>query len=272
MDDYPAFYDDAPTLIMFDPLAAFLGASRDGRITYRYVDAVRLAGHSCPTVAGAYLLTLRALRRLYDGARPVRGEIEVHMRGQGGDGVTGVVARVVSLLTGAAQEDGFKGIGGRFSRRGLLVFGANIDGQIGFRRRDTGAGVLASLDTAAVSTDPAMPGVIGRVLAGTADAPDEARFRALWQDRVRRLMIEHAEDPRLITVSDWAADPSRPVTSDSAASSADAAGLVQRQGRGRARITGEENCRSEASVQRDGAGLVGAGAAARHVGNDPGLG
>jgi hypothetical protein len=203
MDDYPAFYDDAPALVVFDPLAAFLGASRDGLMTYRYVDAVRLAGHSCPTVAGTYLLTLRALHALYGDARPVRGEIEVHMRGQIGDGVTGVVARVVSLLTGAAQEDGFKGIGGRFGRRGLLAFGADIDGQIGFRRRDTGAGVQASLDTAAVPADPAMPRVIDRVLAGTADAEEQASFRALWQDRVRRLMSEHAEDPRLITVSGW---------------------------------------------------------------------
>lgn len=218
MDDYPAFYDDAPALVVFDPLAAFLGASRDGLITYRYVDAVRLAGHSCPTVAGTYLLTLRALHALYGDARPVRGEIEVHMRGQMSDGVTGVIARVVSLLTGAAQEDGFKGIGGQFSRRGLLAFGADIDGQIGFRRRDTGAGVQASLDTAAVPADPAMPGVIGRVLAGTADASEQASFRALWQDRVRRLMIEHADDPRLITVSGWAADQAHPATSNSAAS------------------------------------------------------
>ena len=212
MDDYPAFYDDAPTLIMFDPLAAFLGASGDGLITYRYVDAVRLAGHSCPTVAGAYVLTLHALRRLYGDAPPVRGEIEVHLRGQIGDGVTGVIARIMSLLTGAAQQDGFKGIGGRFSRRNLLAFGANIDGPIGFRRRDTGAGVLASLDTTAVPSDPAMSGIISQVLAGTADTSDQARFRELWQDRVQRLMIEHAENPRLITLSDWAADQSRLVT------------------------------------------------------------
>ncbi len=206
MDDYPAFYDAAPALVVFDPLAAFLGASRDGFITYRYIDVVRLAGHSCPTVAGTYLMTHRALGALYGDAWPVRGDIEVHVRGQASDGVTGVMARVVSLLTGAAQEDGFKGIGGRFSRRNLLVFGADIDGQIGFRRRDTGAGVQTSLNTAAVPTDAAMPGIIGQVLAGLADASQEALFRTLWQDRVRRLMIDHAEDPKLIAVSAWAAD------------------------------------------------------------------
>jgi hypothetical protein len=202
-EGYPAFYDDAPELAVFDPLAAFLGASRDGLITYRYMDAVRLAGHSCPTVAGAYLLTLHALGTLYPDARPVRGEVEVHMRGEAGEGVVGVVARVVSLLTGAAQEDGFKGIAGRFSRRGLLAFGADIDGQVGFRRRDTGAGVQASVEAAVVPGDPAMPGVAARVLAGTADALDMERFGALWQERVRCMLIEHADDPRLVTVSDW---------------------------------------------------------------------
>ena len=59
---------------------------------------------------------------------------------------------------------------------------------------------IVSLDT---SQAKAMPGVIGRILAGTADASEQASFRALWQDRVRRLMIEHADDPRLITVSGW---------------------------------------------------------------------
>ena len=35
-----------------DPLAALLGAAEDGRLEYHYADAVRLAGHSCPTWLG----------------------------------------------------------------------------------------------------------------------------------------------------------------------------------------------------------------------------
>ena len=54
--------DHAPAIAVYDALAAFLGACDDGLITYRYIDAVRLAGHSCPTVAGAYLMTRRAPR------------------------------------------------------------------------------------------------------------------------------------------------------------------------------------------------------------------
>ncbi|NMW25772.1 hypothetical protein HFP05_15800, partial [Rhodanobacter denitrificans] len=45
--NYPAFYEQAPRILMRDPLAAFLGAAEDGLLEYRYPDAVRLAGHSC---------------------------------------------------------------------------------------------------------------------------------------------------------------------------------------------------------------------------------
>ena len=37
---------------------------RRQQLEYCYLDAVKLAGHSCPTVAGGYLATIRALRFL----------------------------------------------------------------------------------------------------------------------------------------------------------------------------------------------------------------
>lgn len=48
----PAFFDEVPAIVVTDPLAETLGAAEGGLIEYRYVDAVKLAGHSCPTVAG----------------------------------------------------------------------------------------------------------------------------------------------------------------------------------------------------------------------------
>ena len=47
----PAFFDQAPTIVMQDALAQILGAAQNGLMEYRYLDAVKLAGHSCPTVA-----------------------------------------------------------------------------------------------------------------------------------------------------------------------------------------------------------------------------
>ena len=83
---FPDFFADAPQITLRDPLAEFLGAARGGLMTYRYADAVRLAGHSCPTVAGAWLMTVRGLRALYGDETPVRGEVEVFMRGGREDG------------------------------------------------------------------------------------------------------------------------------------------------------------------------------------------
>src|SRR5690606_10496369 len=52
---FPAFFNAIPAIIMQDPLAQLLGAADAGLIEYTYADTVKLAGHSCPTVAGAYL-------------------------------------------------------------------------------------------------------------------------------------------------------------------------------------------------------------------------
>ena len=69
-------------IAMRDPLAEFLGAADGGRLEYSYADAVKLTGHSCPTVAGAWLAILRALAALYPGETPERGAIRVELRGQ----------------------------------------------------------------------------------------------------------------------------------------------------------------------------------------------
>lgn len=202
---FPAFFDAVPVVRMRDPLAAFLGTGHGGFITYRYADAVRLAGHSCPTVAGAWLMLVEGLGWLYDGQVPERGAIAVHMRGGRTEGATGVIAAIATLLTGAAPETGFYGIGpgGRFGRRDLLVFDAPIAGTIGLRRRDTGAGVIVDINTGAVPHDPRMDTLMPKAVSGRAEAGELERFGALWQDRVRRMLIEHADDPKLIHVYDW---------------------------------------------------------------------
>ena len=124
MIKYPDFFDAVPRLRLRDPLAAFLGAFDEGVIEYGYVDAVRLAGHSCPTVASAYWMTRRALGALYGAELPERGALRVEFREGRLTGVTGVIANVVSMLTGATQDTGFKGLAGRFDRRHRLFFDA----------------------------------------------------------------------------------------------------------------------------------------------------
>ncbi|QEA12547.1 hypothetical protein [Comamonas flocculans] len=202
--DFPAFFADVPSLTVRDKLAQFLGAAvHGGAITYEYADAVRLAGHSCPTVAGTWLMVLNGLRALYGDELPVRGEIEVFMSEGRDSGANGVVASVVQLLTGAAPETGFHGIGGQFSRADLLKFDQPVQGVFALRRMDTGRAVQVSLNAAVVPWTDEMREVMPRAVGGYASDADLARFGELWQGRVCKMLTEHATDPQMIHVSDW---------------------------------------------------------------------
>ena len=196
----PEFFDDVPPITVVDPLAEFLGAAADGRLEYRSVDVVKAAGHSCPTVAGAWLMTRKALGLLYPDSLPRRGEIRVELRRALDDGVAGVVGAVAGLVTGAANDGGFQGIGGRFGRQGLLRFGVPMAGDIRFSRLDTGRAVELALRAHAVPR----PDAIADAMPPPSPDADPARRRAFaiaWQDWVRTLLLDHAEDPDLIEVT-----------------------------------------------------------------------
>lgn len=193
-------YDKAPRITVRDPLADFLGATDDGLLTYRYLDAVRLTGHSCPTVASAFLMTRAALAALYPDSVPERGALHAELSAARTDGVCGVVASVVTLLTGATDEGGFKGIGGRFDRRQSLHFGTGAADTLQLRRTDTGAAVGVSARLDRVPAAPDGSALMQRALSPTASPAEQAAFRRSWQDRVRRLLLEHADDPAVFVV------------------------------------------------------------------------
>lgn len=198
---YPEFFADVPGIVVRDPLADVLGAAEGGRIEYRFVDAVKLAGHSCPTVAGAWLMTVRALRALYGEEMPLRGGIQVEFAEPLESGVAGVIASIMTLLTGAAGPAGFKGIAGQFARRDLLHFGVAGIAGIRLTRRDNGAAVNVSLDLSGVPAEPRMRLLLEELLAGNADPEVRREFGRLWQDRVKRILIDHHDDPTLVVVS-----------------------------------------------------------------------
>ena len=197
---FPDFFHQVPPLRLVDPLSALLGATDDGLLEYRYPDAVRWAGHSCPTVAGAWLMTRTALSRLYPEGRPERGQILVDLRDAAEIANAGVVGGVIGFITGAAGTGGFAGLGGRFSRRDLLHFGVEQAAEVRFTRRDTGATLGLEYRPATVPPDPALPPLMQKLLAGQAECEERAAFARLWQDRVRRLLIEHADDPELVRI------------------------------------------------------------------------
>lgn len=197
---FPDFFADARRITMRDPLADFLGAADDGLIEYAYADAVKLAGHSCPTVASAWMLNWHALRSLFPEGIAERGAIRVTLRGPLDEGVNGVVASIATLVTGAAQEGGFKGLAGRYARRGLLGFGADQPLALRFARVDGEASIDVQADLSAVPGDPEMPELLARSLANPHDRALARRFGAMWQERVRRILIDHADDPAVFRI------------------------------------------------------------------------
>lgn len=194
----PDFFNDVPLIVVSDPLASVLGAADGGILNYTYTDVVKLAGHSCPTVAGAYLMVQNGLKALYGDEIPVRGEIKVLMRGTLGAGVVGVIANVASMITGATDVSGFHGLGGKFDRRGLLFYNAEITGEMALERVDTGVRVTLSYDPSFILPSPQMGELLPLILSGRADENSCKLFGTLWQDRVKRILIDNRDDTRLV--------------------------------------------------------------------------
>ena len=196
----PDFYDAVPAIAVVDPLARLLGAAEGGVIEYRYFDAVKLAGHSCPTVAGAWLMTRRALECLYPEDLPQRGELQVELRQRIDEGVAGVIASVAALVTGAAGDGGFRGLAGRHARNGLLRFGVEMKGEIRFTRNDNGRAVELAHHVQAVPRPAELAACMAQALAPGADEAALDAFGRAWQAWVRTILLEHADDPALIAV------------------------------------------------------------------------
>lgn len=159
---------------------------------------VKLAGHSCPTAASAYLMTAKALAALYGDELPERGGIRVACHDDAEAGVTGVIANVACMITGATQTTGFKGIGGRFDRRHLLDFNVPMAGEFRFSRVESGRSAVISASLAKLPAAPQMRELMGMSLSGGATEAQAREFGRLWQDRVEALLIDLWDDPDVI--------------------------------------------------------------------------
>lgn len=79
------------------------------------------------------------------------------------------------------------------------------ESQIAFH--DTGAAVEVTFDPSVVPPSPRISSLLSHAASGSADRATLAEFRALWQDRVRRILVDQADDERLVRISDWARPP-----------------------------------------------------------------
>ncbi len=200
--NYPQFFDEVPTIDMVDPLSKVLGAFEDGELSFNYLDVVKAAGHSCPTVAGAYIMTLKALEALYPHDKPVRGNIKVAFKEPMEEGVAGVIGNVISHLTGATDKSGFKGLNGKFARHSLMAFNASISSSAQFTRVDTMTSVDVFYNPNVVPPLPDMQPLMQKVLKGVADPEDVKAFGIFWQERVERILIANFDNDEMMRVEE----------------------------------------------------------------------
>ncbi len=189
---YPKFYDEVQTIRVKDPLSEVLGAFENGEYEFNYLDVVKSAGHSCPTVAGAYLITAEALKALYPDELAVRGNVKVEFKESLEEGVAGVIGNVVSQITGATDKSGFKGLAGKFARHSLMDFNARIDSSARFTRVDSGKSVDVIYNPSSIMPSPQMQPLMQKMMSGQAQPQEMKEFGELWQDRVKRI-FENSE-------------------------------------------------------------------------------
>ncbi len=196
---YPSYYEDIEPIVLHDPLAEFLGAVDGGKIEITYLDCVKLAGHSCPTVAGAFLMAKNGVEALYPQELPTRSGIKVELKNSEDEGVTGVTGNVIGYITGAGGAGGFKGIAGKYGRNDLIEYSAAMDGDVRLTRIDNGASVTISYDASAVPGDPGMKPLMQKLLQGNGSNEDARSFGDMWQGRTEAILL-HTDPSDLITI------------------------------------------------------------------------
>ncbi len=199
--NYPAFFDHVEPISLQDPLSDFLGAFVDGKLDITYLDCVKAAGHSCPTVAGAYLMALKGLASLYPDALPQRGFVKVEMRDSETHGVTGVTCNTIAFVAGAGGTGGFKGLNGKLSRNNLISYNASITREVRLTRIDTGASVEIDYNPSSVPPSPQMQPLMMKMMQQTASNEEKKAFGTLWQERVERILLGKENWNTLITLT-----------------------------------------------------------------------
>lgn len=197
-------YADIEPIRVRDPVAEALTVLDPGEpFVINYADVVKAAGHSCPTASGAYRITQSGLDRLYPDEHPIRGEIEVTAGGPKDDPTYGVMSRIISYVTGAAEEDGFGGLAGGYGgRKGLLHFDdIEADGPtFVFTRTDTGTSVQVTYHVSDVPDAGPATQNLPELIEGTATTEEREAFSEAWHGRVGRVLT----DDDFFTIQDQA--------------------------------------------------------------------
>lgn len=184
-------FPKTPAIVCYDPLAGLLGAGEEP-FTYTFDDAVKLAGHACPTIAGAFLLAKRALEILFPNVIPQRGDVVITVPGQFDEGVTGPITQILTLVTGAAAQNGFKGFGGQFNRMNLMRLHkeAGIAEPYTFERISTRSRVRLFYNPKHFNPSPKISELLPLLLANQATNAQKIEFGSIWRQRVLDILAD----------------------------------------------------------------------------------
>ena len=202
MSPFRYFMAAVKPISLRDPLADFLGAYQyhSALLEYSFEEVVKMTGHACPTVASAFVCCKKAIGRLHEGEIPDRGNIAVTVHAAADEGVFGVMTQVFSYITGACGPGGFKGLGGRFSRKDLLTFDPDSTpadrGSFTFSRIDNKKRVNARIlpeRFPTIQNQDEMAALMQKMLAGSASHDEEHRFQDLWMERVKAIVLDERD-------------------------------------------------------------------------------
>ena len=201
-ENWAVEYEVEPIRIR-DPVAEALAVLEPGEpFVITYEDVIKAAGHSCPTASGAFRIAQLGLDALYPDDLPVRSESEVLVPEPRDDATYGVMGRLISYVTGAAQEDGFGGLaGGHGDRRNLLTYNSfethNTIPTFRFRRTDSDETVEVAYHVSDVPEGGPALNNLQFIIEGTANEGDRRAFAEAWRGRVQKVL----SDDSLFTVT-----------------------------------------------------------------------
>ncbi len=184
---YPDFFDSIQNIKLQDPLSDILGVFEDGFYEISYIEVVKGAGHSCPTVAGAYIMAQEAIKALYSNGTGIRGDIKVEFKEDLSEGVAGVIANVVSYITGATDKSGFKGLNGKFARHSLMFFNQDIKSNARFTSLSQNKTVDVYYNPNVIPPSKEMQPLMQKIMQNQATDDEKNLFGKLWQERVKNI-------------------------------------------------------------------------------------
>lgn len=195
------YITEVKPILIRDPFLELLGQTNQP-IPYKYEEAVKLAGHSCGAVAGAWNITRKALETLYPNEVPVRGQIKITAPGGEDEWIIGVFGEIMMYITGAAPKSGFPGgeFGPKYSRRNKLEFQAEFSNLQPFElvwtfeRIDNGAKVKVRYDVRKVipQATPERKAMNKKMAEGSVTPEEASEWIEYWNARVK-FVFENAD-------------------------------------------------------------------------------